>query len=49
MSEDEGISTPVGSSLAYHEFELIPKMRETYNAPNPSKPIPDFGEMYAQH
>jgi hypothetical protein len=29
--EDEDISTPVGSTLFYNEFELLPKMRETYH------------------
>lgn len=44
MSEDEGISTPAGSALIYNEFELLPKMRETYHAPRP-----DFGEIYVQN
>ena len=44
MSEEESEGTPVGTSLAYNEFELLPKMRETYNAPRPN-----FGEIYAQN
>jgi hypothetical protein len=42
-SEDEESSTPIGSSLAYNEFELLPRMRETYH------PRPDFTELYAQN
>ena len=41
MSEDmndETIGTPDGQALKFHEFELLPRMRETYHLgarPNP--------------
>lgn len=34
---EESASTPEGQMLKFHEFELLPRMRETYHGvrPNP--------------
>jgi len=45
----EELASPPGSSLKFNEFELIPKMRETYNTPNYGygmKPNPDLTNIY---
>ena len=45
----EELASPPGSSLKFNEFELIPKMRETYNAGSYGygmKPNPDLTNIY---
>ena len=49
LMDIEELASPPGSSLKFNEFELIPKMRETYNAPNYGygmKPNPDLTNIY---
>lgn len=33
---EESASTPEGQNLKFHEFELLPRMRETYNGARPN-------------
>lgn len=41
---DEQLNAPADDMLKYHEFELVPKMRETYNYG--SRPNPNFSTLY---
>lgn len=33
---EESASTPEGQNLKFHEFELLPRMRETYQGSRPN-------------
>jgi len=42
----EELASPPGSTLKFNEFDLVPKMRETYNYG--MRPNPDLTNIYTK-